>query len=58
MADTVLDTAEKSVRTQNWLEILRGEPELFQTLMNHDDTADEVTQSEAAMRVILEVLDA
>jgi hypothetical protein len=58
MADTVLDEGEKSVRAQNWLEILRGEPELFQTLMNHDDTADEVTQSEAAMRVILEVLDA
>jgi len=58
MADTVLDEGEKSVRAQNWLEILRDEPELFQTLMNHDDTADEVTQSEAAMRVILEVLDA
>jgi len=57
MADTVLDEADKSVRVQNWLEILRGEPELLDTLMNHDDTADEVTESEAAMRVILEVLN-
>lgn len=57
MADTVLDTAEKSVRVQNWLEILRGEPDLLDTLMNFDDTADEVTQSEAAMRIIMEVLN-
>jgi hypothetical protein len=52
MSTTILDEAEKSVRVQNWYSILENEQNLFETLLASDDTADEVTQSEAAMRVI------
>lgn len=52
MSTTILDEAEKSVRVQNWYSILENEQNLFETLLKFDDTADEVTESEAAMRVI------
>jgi hypothetical protein len=52
MTQTILDEAEKSVRVQNWYSILENEQTFFETLLKFDDTADEVTQSEAAMRVI------
>ena len=50
---TVLDEAPKSVRVQNWWQILEDEERFFELLMDNDDTADEVTESEAAMRVAL-----
>jgi len=50
---TILDEAEKSVRQQNWFSILEDEEDFFELLMENDDTADEVTESEAAMRVVL-----
>lgn len=53
MSTTILDEAEKSVRQQNWWSILEGEEDFFELLMDNDDTADEVTESEAAMRVAL-----
>ena len=49
---TVLDEADKSVRVQNWWEIFEGEEDLFELLMDFEDTADEITESEAAMRVV------
>lgn len=53
---TILDEAGKSVRQQNWWTILENEQQFFELLMDNDDTADELTQSEAAMRVVF-VLD-
>ena len=49
---TILDEAEKSVRQQNWWTVLENEQRFFELLMDNDDTADEITQSEAAMRVV------
>lgn len=49
---TILDEADKSVRQQNWWSILENEQQFFELLMENDDTADEITQSEAAMRVV------
>ena len=49
---TILDEADKSVRQQNWWTILENEQRFFELLMDNDDTADEITQSEAAMRVV------
>lgn len=49
---TILDEAEKSVREQNWWTILEGEEDFFELLMEHEDTADEIAESEAAMRVV------
>lgn len=49
---TILDEADKSVRQQNWWSILENEQQFFELLMENDDTADELTQSEAAMRVV------
>jgi len=49
---TVLDEAEKSIRVQNWLTIFEGEEDLFELLMDFEDTADEITSSKAAMRVV------
>jgi hypothetical protein len=52
MTTTVLDEAPKTVRQQNFLEILRNEQNFLDLLLDNDDTADEITQSSAAMRVI------
>jgi hypothetical protein len=52
MTTTVLDEAPKTVRQQNFLEILRNEQNFLNLLLDNDDTADEITQSQAAMRVI------
>ena len=49
---TVLDEAPKSIRVQNWLTIFEGEEDLFELLMDSEDTADEITGSKAAMRVV------
>jgi hypothetical protein len=49
---TILDEADKSVRQQNWWTVLENEQRFFELLMDNDDTADEITQSEAAMRVV------
>mgnify|MGYP007020458889 FL=1 len=49
---TILDEAGKSVRQQNWWTVLENEQRFFELLMDNDDTADEITQSEAAMRVV------
>jgi|APHM01.1.fsa_nt_gi hypothetical protein len=52
---TIIDQAEKSVRVQNWYSILDNEPQLLETLLAFDDTANEVTTSDAAMRVIFNI---
>lgn len=49
---TILDEADKSVRQQNWWTVLENEQRFFELLMDNGDTADEITQSEAAMRVV------
>lgn len=49
---TILDEADKSVRQQNWWTVLENEQQFFELLMANDDTADEVTNSQAAMRVV------
>jgi hypothetical protein len=52
MAKTVLDEADKSLRVQNYYEMFDGEQNLVETLLKFDDTANEITSSSAAMRVI------
>jgi hypothetical protein len=52
MTTTILDEAPKTVRQQNFLEILRNEQNFLDLLLDNDDTADEISQSQAAMRVI------
>jgi hypothetical protein len=52
---TILDTADKSVRTQNWFSTLKNNQQLLELLMKHEDTADEIANDQAAMRVIFHV---
>jgi len=53
--ETILDSADKSVRTQNWFSTLKNNQQLFELLMKHEDTADEITNDQAAMRVIFDL---
>jgi hypothetical protein len=52
MTQTVLDQADKTIRVQNYYEMFDQEQNLVETLLAFDDTADEITSSDAAMRVI------
>ena len=50
---TILDEAELSVKHIDWWKVLKGEEDLLEMMMDFEDTADEISSSEAAMRVIM-----
>jgi hypothetical protein len=53
MTRTIVDRSDKSIRIQNWYTILENEPDLLELLLDFNDTADEITASDAAMEVIM-----